>query len=538
MQLGFSTSFTITPADLHDEACFIVCASYTISNINLVANVVLDMGADVSLSYEREDVIPGGSVPLQITYTPTDDAGNEASVDITGTATVDFTGCIDCPANIAFTAASGAGSFTAPLDGDANVNIAGSSSEFSLEVAGIKLASATIGSTLTLSAAAPVVGVAGLGGAMATVAVTGATLTDSDLTLPNGNGNVEWQTAGSTRTATIELPVSDGDVAITLSPVLHWLGTSANADLNLDIASPIDEILSDRSFNLLSGSLGPAYTQIGLDCLVGSSIDGVLPCGGPFGGGLVAGRVAAGFIPVPLLSPPLSAIPPVTLGSAVFTLSLDTDDDGLFDGTEIGIGTDPDDADTDNDGLGDGLEVDIGTNPLDADTDNDGLTDGAEVNVHHCNPLVTDTDGDSLTDFQEVNVYGTLCNDADTDNDELDDGLEVAHGTDPLNPDSDGDGIPDGEDVEWLQDAIGDLPDADFRNPPAHIKNAMLRILDDVEAAVAAGDTPTALDLLENLRRHLDGCGATADSNDWIVDCAAQVTIRDLIDLYVDNLTS
>jgi hypothetical protein len=35
----------------------------------------------------------------------------------------------------------------------------------------------------------------------------------------------------------------------------------------------------------------------------------------------------------------------------------------------------------------------------------------------------------------------------------------------------------------------------------------------------------------------MDGCGSTADNTDWIVDCTAQLEIRALLDLLVDNLT-
>jgi hypothetical protein len=57
----------------------------------------------------------------------------------------------------------------------------------------------------------------------------------------------------------------------------------------------------------------------------------------------------------------------------------DEDKDGLKNGEEDEIGTDPLDPDTDDDGLDDGLEVQIGTDPLKNDTDGDGVTDGIEV---------------------------------------------------------------------------------------------------------------------------------------------------------------
>jgi len=41
---------------------------------------------------------------------------------------------------------------------------------------------------------------------------------------------------------------------------------------------------------------------------------------------------------------------------------------------------------------------------------------------------------------------------------------------------------------------------------------------------------------IARLRRFVDGCGATADANDWIVDCGAQTRIRELLDLLTANL--
>ncbi len=81
----------------------------------------------------------------------------------------------------------------------------------------------------------------------------------------------------------------------------------------------------------------------------------------------------------------------------------DSDGDGLNDGEEIAIGTNPDDWDTDDDGRNDWHEVTGGgpipTDPFDPDTDDDGLLDSAEVfGLNNTNPLNADTDGDGLCD--------------------------------------------------------------------------------------------------------------------------------------------
>jgi hypothetical protein len=68
-----------------------------------------------------------------------------------------------------------------------------------------------------------------------------------------------------------------------------------------------------------------------------------------------------------------------------------------------------------------------------------------------------DNDGDGLSNSEEVLVYGTDPDDGDSDDDMLSDDLELKVGTDPLDRDSDSDGIPDGQDVEWLQNVVGDF---------------------------------------------------------------------------------
>lgn len=82
-------------------------------------------------------------------------------------------------------------------------------------------------------------------------------------------------------------------------------------------------------------------------------------------------------------------------------------------GNNGGNNSDPN-ADPDQDGLNNGQEQVIGTNPNNPDTDNDGLTDGEEVNTHNTNPL-----------------------DPDTDDGGVKDGPEVDNGTNPLDPSDD-----------------------------------------------------------------------------------------------------
>lgn len=106
------------------------------------------------------------------------------------------------------------------------------------------------------------------------------------------------------------------------------------------------------------------------------------------------------------------------------------------------------DADYDKDGLTNGREKELGTDPQNADTDGDGLRDGEEVLVYFTDPKKADTDGDNLTDYDEVQQYKTSPLKADTDADGLNDGEEIARKTDPMKPDTDGDGLIDGDEVK------------------------------------------------------------------------------------------
>ncbi len=131
-------------------------------------------------------------------------------------------------------------------------------------------------------------------------------------------------------------------------------------------------------------------------------------------------------------------------------LSIDTDGDGLADGDEVfTYKTDPARTDTDEDGLGDGEELQkYRTDPLKLDTDGDTLMDGDEILKYESDPLKVDSDGDGLSDWDEVKTYKTDPRKGDTDGDGLTDSEEVKkHKTDPLKLDTDGGGMNDGAEV-------------------------------------------------------------------------------------------
>lgn len=160
----------------------------------------------------------------------------------------------------------------------------------------------------------------------------------------------------------------------------------------------------------------------------------------------------------------------VSVGSdprAAIDVDRDSDEDGLIDRLEFVWQTLPLNPDSDGDGLSDGLEIEAGTNPLLPDTDNDGLPDGWE-DQNGFNPLIDDRnldpDEDGLSNLAEFET-GTNPNSSDSDNDQLLDLAEISLGINPNNPDTDEDGMSDGFEVAFnlnpLADDAREDPDAD-----------------------------------------------------------------------------
>ena len=95
--------------------------------------------------------------------------------------------------------------------------------------------------------------------------------------------------------------------------------------------------------------------------------------------------------------------------------------------SEVSILVNDCDVDTDLDGLLDGLEVTLGTDPNNVDSDGDGFEDGVEVGDDTANPL--DADSDGIIDALDSNIL-------DTDMDGVVDWLDPAN-IDPCIPNSD-----------------------------------------------------------------------------------------------------
>ena len=324
--LGFSTSVPVNEdTGVANPPCLLsvgVCLFQGAIAFSGTLTAHVSLGTDVALTYDPADLnTPNGPLPVSVKYTPTP-GGWTVSYSLSGNMTFNFDGCLDCPKTLPFNTSSAPNSFTAAMDSDSPVTIPGTSSGITLNVAGLDVITASLAGSLTLAPAAPGL-LPGLGGAAAVVQVTGASGAPA---LP-----IEWDSSGSAQAFTLTTPASPAPLGISLSPLLHWVGTSGNAQINLhwtndfqdavavvaDIVTAGVCVFADCSIDdpapisVFSGGLEPVYSSAGLDTAIGTAVGGVA-------GPLVASRVAAGFVPVPLTSPPLASIPPLTTGALDF----------------------------------------------------------------------------------------------------------------------------------------------------------------------------------------------------------------------------
>lgn len=326
--LGFSTSIPVDEdTGVGSPPClltFIGCLFHGAVAFHGTLTAQVKLATDVALTYNPSDLnTPSGPLPVDVKYTPTPNAST-VTYTLTGNMTFNFDGCPSCPDTVPFNASSTPSSFTAPMGSDAPVTIPGTSSGITLKIGSLPVITAKLASALTL-APAPQGLFPGLGGAAALVQVNGAS---GAPVLP-----IEWDTAGSDQTFTLQTPASPGPLGVSLSPLLHWVSTSGNAQIDLKWTSDVQNIVAviadivssgvclaiDCSIpdpdpvSLFSGGLGPVYSSAGLDTTIGNAVGGVA-------GPLVAARVAAGFVPVPLTAPSQASIPPLSIGSLDFDI--------------------------------------------------------------------------------------------------------------------------------------------------------------------------------------------------------------------------
>ena len=177
----------------------------------------------------------------------------------------------------------------------------------------------------------------------------------------------------------------------------------------------------------------------------------------------------------------------------------DSDGDGLSDGCECELGTNPSKKDTDGDGLGDGEEdanqncqVDPGeTDPLSPDTDGDGLGDKLEFEHRCLEPDESDTDEDGLADgVEDQNGDGAIGNCPEGEYD-----VSCANGeSNPCKADSDGDGTPDSKEPRLrrcLESDVANLNEPKMVSSPASEGDYKLAVSSSVEASDVSGTSST-----------------------------------------------
>ncbi len=242
----------------------------------------------------------------------------------------------------------------------------------------------------------------------------------------------------------------------------------------------------------------------------------------------------------------------------------DSDGDGLVDGLEDQLGSDPADADSDDDGVLDGEEIGPGEDTdrdglvgvLDADGDNDGLLDGteqgtacshpdtdlavciadADEGASSTNPRSADTDGGGRSDGSEdANLNGRLdpgetdpldeADDedmVDIDLDGLSDRLEATLGSSRVDADSDDDGLLDGLEPNPSLDMDGDGllsasdPDSDDDGLLDGTEEGSLcdAFATSREAGICVPDADPETRTF-SLLRDSDRAGASDGSEDW-----------------------
>lgn len=159
------------------------------------------------------------------------------------------------------------------------------------------------------------------------------------------------------------------------------LGVGANPPISLSRATPIP------------GAPEAEALTAGANFSAALSIDGtVWTWGAGANGATGQGTTANTYL--------VKQIPSFSLVANSAALA-DTDNDGLADGVEWDMGTDPESADTNGDGIDDAAALSLGEPVSSLDADGDGLTFAQEL-MMGTNPWAADTDGDGAADGVDI----------------------------------------------------------------------------------------------------------------------------------------
>ena len=92
-----------------------------------------------------------------------------------------------------------------------------------------------------------------------------------------------------------------------------------------------------------------------------------------------------------------------------------------------------------------------------------------------------------------------------------------------------------GTSLNMLRKEARDLPGSDFQH--GNKRDAVLDRLEKAKRALKGNDRGRAVNDLSDLQQHLNGCGSSPDSNDWIIACKAQVEIRNSLKIVMTGLS-
>lgn len=116
------------------------------------------------------------------------------------------------------------------------------------------------------------------------------------------------------------------------------------------------------------------------------------------------------------------------------------------------------------------------------------------------------------------------------------DGRLLAFG-DAQNPNTGGDDFASvgvlGADPSWVRGVVSKLPSSTFALGG---QSSVISQLNAVESDLNGGSITNALADLRTLRGHIDGCGDSADGDDWVTDCISQLKVRVLVDQIIAKL--